>query len=326
MTQAVPLVQVQGLTKTFPVPSQGRKAVLHAVSQVDLTLYEGETLALVGESGCGKSTLGRLVLGLLPPTSGSVRFDGKDLSQLSRPALRALRRQMQMVFQDTAASLNPRCTVESILSEPLEIHKLCPKDQRHQRAAELLEQVGLSADLLRRYPHALSGGQRQRVGLARALALQPRLIVCDEPVSALDVSVQAQMLNLLTDLQRQQNLTYLFISHDLGVVRHIADRVCVMFLGRVCEIGPAEEVFEHPRHPYTKFLLDSVPRPDPTRRGEARDLLTGELPSPVHPPAGCRFHPRCPWAAASCRTEVPALRGPADHQAACPVFCEEKGV
>ena len=326
MTTGTPLVQAEGLTKHFPVPNQGRGATLQAVSQVDLTIYEGETLALVGESGCGKSTLGRLILGLLPLTSGRVCFDGNDLAAQSKADLRALRRQMQMVFQDTAASLNPRCTVAGIIAEPLEIHKLCPRDQRRIRAAELLEQVGLSADLLDRYPHALSGGQRQRVGIARALALQPRLIVCDEPVSALDVSVQAQMLNLLADLQDSQKLTYLLISHDLGVVRHSADRVCVMFLGRVCEIGPVEALFAHPKHPYTKFLLDSVPLPDPTRRDETRGLLSGELPSPVDPPSGCRFHPRCPWATDRCRTEVPVLRGPDGHQAACHVFPKEEGV
>ena len=258
------------------------------MSQVDLVVYEGETLALVGESGCGKSTLGRLLLGLLPPTQGQVFFDGRDLAACSPRDLQALRRQMQMVFQDTAASLNPRLTVEGILAEPLRVHRLCPRREIPARAAVLLDQVGLPRDLLGRYPHALSGGQRQRVGIARALALSPRLVVCDEPVSALDVSVQAQMLNLLADLQAARGLTYVLVSHDLGVVRHSADRVCVMFLGRVCEVGPTEALFTAPRHPYTRFLLDSVPRPDPTRRGRGGNCCQGRFPalSPRPPAAG----------------------------------------
>ena len=271
----------------------------------------------MGESGCGKSTLGRLLLGLLPPTQGQVFFDGQDLAALPPARLRALRRQMQLVFQDTAAALNPRWTVGQSLAEPLRIHNLCPRGEYAARGAALLTQVGLAPDLLDRYPHQLSGGQRQRVGLARALALSPRLVVCDEPVSALDVSVQAQMLNLLADLQRAQGLTYVLISHDLGVVRHSADRVCVMFLGRVCEVGPTQALFSAPRHPYTKFLLDSVPRPDPTRRGESGPPLAGEIPSPVHPPSGCRFRTRCPYAQDICAQTVPPLTGAGDHQAAC---------
>ena len=304
-------------SKPFPVKGQGKGAALHAVSGVDLAVYEGETLALVGESGCGKSTLGRLLLGLLPPTPGQVFFDGQDLAALPPARLRALRRQMQLVFQDTAAALNPRWTVGQSLAEPLRIHNLCPRGEYAARGAALLTQVGLAPDLLDRYPHQLSGGQRQRVGLARALALSPRLVVCDEPVSALDVSVQAQMLNLLADLQRAQGLTYVLISHDLGVVRHSADRVCVMFLGRVCEVGPTQALFSAPRHPYTKFLLDSVPRPDPTRRGESGPPLAGEIPSPVHPPSGCRFRTRCPYAQDICAQTVPPLTGAGDHQAAC---------
>ena len=305
------LAEGKHLSKTFPVKGQGKGAALHAVSGVDLAVYEGETLALVGESGCGKSTLGRLLLGLLLPTQGQVFFDGQDLAALPPARLRALRRQMQLVFQDTAAALNPRWTVGQSLAEPLRIHNLCP------RGADLLTQVGLAPDLLDRYPHQLSGGQQQRVALARALALSPRLVVCDEPVSALDVSVQAQMLNLLADLQRAQGLTYVLISHDLGVVRHSADRVCVMFLGRVCEVGPTQALFSAPRHPYTKFLLDSVPRPDPTRRGERGPPLAGEIPSPVHPPSGCRFRSRCPYAQDICAQTVPPLTGAGDHQAAC---------
>lgn len=311
------LAEGKHLSKTFPVKGQGKGAALHAVSGVDLAVYEGETLALVGESGCGKSALGRLLLGLLPPTQGQVFFDGQDLAALPPARLRALRRQMQLVFQDTAAALNPRWTVGQSLAEPLRIHNLCPRGEYAARGAALLTQVGLAPDLLDRYPHQLSGGQRQRVGLARALALSPRLVVCDEPVSALDVSVQAQMLNLLADLQRAQGLTYVLISHDLGVVRHSADRVCVMFLGRVCEVGPTQALFSAPRHPYTKFLLDSVPRPDPTRRGESGPPLAGEIPSPVHPPSGCRFRTRCPYAQDICAQTVPPLTGAGDHQAAC---------
>ena len=311
------LAEGKHLSKTFPVKGQGKGAALHAVSGVDLAVYEGETLALVGESGCGKSTLGRLLLGLLPPTQGQVFFDGQDLAALPPARLRALRRQMQLVFQDTAAALNPRWTVGQSLAEPLRIHNLCPRGEYAARGAALLTQVGLAPDLLDRYPHQLSGGQRQRVGLARALALSPRLVVCDEPVSALDVSVQAQMLNLLADLQASQGLTYVLISHDLGVVRHSADRVCVMFLGRVCEVGPTQALFSAPRHPYTKFLLDSVPRPDPTRRGESGPPLAGEIPSPVHPPSGCRFRSRCPYAQDICAQTVPPLTGAGDHQVAC---------
>ncbi|HIY32140.1 MAG TPA: ATP-binding cassette domain-containing protein [Candidatus Evtepia faecavium] len=311
------LAEGRALSKSFPVKGQGKGAALQAVSQVDIAIYEGETLALVGESGCGKSTLGRLLLGLLPPTQGQALFDGQDLAALPPAQLRTLRRQMQLVFQDAAAALNPRWTVAEVLAEPLRLHDLCPRREFAARGAALLEQVGLSPDLLGRYPHELSGGQRQRVGLARALALSPRLVVCDEPVSALDVSVQAQMLNLLSHLQRERGLTYLFISHDLGVVRHSADRVCVMFLGRVCEVGPTQALFSAPRHPYTKFLLDSVPRPDPTRRGEGAALLPGEIPSPVHPPSGCRFRTRCPYAKDICAQVVPPLQGEGGHQAAC---------
>ena len=310
------LAEARGLSKDFPV--KGKKgALLHGVSQVDLQVYEGETLALVGESGCGKSTLGRLLLGLLPPTEGQVLFDGQDLAQCAPKELRALRRQMQMVFQDTAAALNPRWDVGEILAEPLRIHKLCPPREFAGRAEALLERVGLPRQLLGRYPHELSGGQRQRVGIARALAVEPRLVVCDEPVSALDVSVQAQMLNLLLDLQADEGLTYVLVSHDLSVVRHSAGRVCVMFLGRVCEIGPTEEVFTAPRHPYTKLLLAAVPRPDPTRRNEIGPPLAGEIPSPVTPPSGCRFRTRCPYAQARCAQEVPKLQTEGARGVAC---------
>lgn len=311
------LAETRRVSKTFPAKGQGKGAVLHAVTHVDLAVFEGETLALVGESGCGKSTLGRLLLGLLPPTGGQVFFAGQDLAALAPADLRALRRQMQMVFQDTAASLNPRWNIGSILAEPLRIHRLCPPAEYPARCAALLEQVGLPRQLLDRFPHELSGGQRQRVGIARALAVSPRLVVCDEPVSALDVSVQAQVLNLLADLQEARGLTYVLISHDLGVVRHSADRVCVMFLGRVCELGPTRELFTAPRHPYTKFLLAAVPRPDPTCRSRGEDLLAGELPSPVAPPSGCPFRTRCPYAQEICAQQIPPLQGEGDHQAAC---------
>lgn len=311
------LAETRRVSKTFPAKGQEKGAVLHAVTHVDLAVFEGETLALVGESGCGKSTLGRLLLGLLPPTGGQVFFDGQDLAALAPADLRALRRQMQMVFQDTAASLNPRLDVGRILAEPLRIHRLCSPAEYPARCAALLEQVGLPRQLLSRFPHELSGGQRQRVGIARALALSPRLVVCDEPVSALDVSVQAQVLNLLADLQQARGLTYVLISHDLGVVRHSADRVCVMFLGRVCELGPTRELFTAPRHPYTRFLLAAVPRPDPTCRSRGEDLLAGELPSPVAPPSGCPFRTRCPYAQEICAQQVPPLQGEGDHQAAC---------
>lgn len=306
------LAQARNLSKTYPT---GR-GPLQALSQVDLRIYEGETLALVGESGCGKTTLGRLLLGLLPPTQGQVLFDGVDLATLPPKALRALRRQMQPVFQDAAAALNPRRTVAQLLGEPLRIHKLCRREELPQQGAALLEEVGLSPALLSRYPHELSGGQRQRVGLARALALRPRLLVCDEPVSALDVSVQAQMLNLLAQLQTTHGLTYLLISHDLGVVRHSADRVCVMFLGRLCELGPREALFTRPRHPYTQLLLESIPRPDPRQRRET-PLPAGEIPSPLSPPSGCRFRTRCPYAQPLCAQEVPALREVDGRQVAC---------
>ncbi len=313
------LAEACNLSKTHPT----RKGPLQAVSQVNLCIYEGETLALVGESGCGKTTLGRLFLGLLPPTQGQVYFDGADLATLSPKALRALRRQMQPVFQDAAAALNPRRTVAQLLGEPLRIHKLCPREERPRRGRALLEEVGLSPALLGRYPHELSGGQRQRVGLARALALRPRLLVCDEPVSALDVSVQAQMLNLLSELQSAHGLTYLFISHDLGVVRHSADRVCVMFLGRLCELGPREAIFTRPRHPYTQLLLESIPRPDPRQRREG-PLPAGEVPSPLSPPSGCPFRTRCHYAQPLCAQRVPELREVEGCQVACHFPLESK--
>ena len=312
------LMEAKNLVKEFPVTSGSKKAVVHAVSDVSLQIYEGETLALVGESGCGKSTLGRLLLGLIDLTSGEVLFDGETITGKKGKALRDMRRQMQIIFQDPYASLNPRMNVERIIAEPLTTHKLCAdKEERRRRVLELMEEVGIPAEFIHRFPHQFSGGQRQRIGIARALALNPRLIVCDEPVSALDVSIQSQVLNLLEDLQDQYGLTYLFISHDLSVVRHISDRVCVMFLGRICEIGDTAEIYQHPIHPYTRFLLDSVPQPDPERRDDGRELLQGEIPSPVNPPSGCRFRTRCPYADEKCASEVPELREIGGRQVAC---------
>ena len=312
------LMEAKNLVKEFPVTSGSKKAVVHAVSDVSLQIYEGETLALVGESGCGKSTLGRLLLGLIDLTSGEVLFDGETITGKKGKELREMRRQMQIIFQDPYASLNPRMNVEKIIAEPLTTHKLCAdKEERRRRVLELMEEVGIPAEFIHRFPHQFSGGQRQRIGIARALALNPRLIVCDEPVSALDVSIQSQVLNLLEDLQDQYGLTYLFISHDLSVVRHISDRVCVMFLGRICEIGDTAEIYQHPIHPYTRFLLDSVPQPDPERRDDGRELLQGEIPSPVNPPSGCRFRTRCPYADEKCAAEVPELREIGGRQVAC---------
>lgn len=269
-------------------------AQVKAVDDVSFDVYEGETLGLVGESGCGKSTLGRTVLRLLDPTEGSIAFDGQDITDKSQPALRPMRRRMQMIFQDPYASLNPRMTIGATVAEPLEIFNLArSKSERNQRVEELLWKVGLPADSGNRYPHEFSGGQRQRVGIARALAVGPSFIVCDEPISALDVSIQAQVVNLLQDLQSSENLTYLFISHDLKIVQHICDRVAVMYLGHIVELAEAERLYEAPQHPYTKALLSAVPLPDPTVKRE-RIILKGDVPSPMDPPSGCPFHPRCP--------------------------------
>ncbi len=309
------LLEARGLVKEFP--AKGRRKV-HAVSDVDLTIRAGETLALVGESGCGKSTLGRTLIGLIPPTAGTVTFQGVDLTALSQRELAPYRRQMQLIFQDPYASLDPRMTVRDIVAEPLVTYGVCPdRAATTQRVRELLDAVGIPEEFLYRYPHQFSGGQRQRIGIARAIALRPRLIVCDEPVSALDVSVQSQILNLLKDLQERFALTYLFISHDLSVVRFMADRVAVMFLGRLCEIGGGADVYAHPLHPYTRFLLEAIPRADPRLRDDSRAILQGEIPSPIDPPAGCRFHTRCPYATDRCRTETPALRPLEDRLVAC---------
>ncbi len=298
------LLRAEHLVKEFPA----KGGVVHAVSDVSFAIEAGETLGLVGESGCGKSTLGKLLLDLIPPTSGKVWFKDQDLSLLRGEPLRALRRGMQMIFQDPYASLDPRMSVGRIIMEPLNAHRVgASRRERADMVRALMERVGLRPEFYNRYPHQFSGGQRQRIGIARALALNPELIICDEPVSALDVSIQAQILNLLSDLQAQSHLTYLFISHDLNVVRYLSDRVIVMFLGQICELSGTEALYAAPRHPYTRFLLDAVPQPDPNRRDEARAMLTGEVSSPVNPPAGCRFHPRCPYADDRCRREPPQL-------------------
>ena len=297
------LLKAEHLKKYFKSPH----GTVKAVDDVSLEIYEGETLALVGESGCGKSTLGRVILNLITPTSGTVTFDGTDITALHGKALRNMRAQMQLVFQDPFSSLDPRFTVGQLIAEPLQNMGLSKQEQQ-KRVLELMDRVSLQPEHYSRYPHQFSGGQRQRIGIARALAPNPRLIVCDEPVSALDVSIQAQILNLLKKLQNQSNLTYLFISHDLAVVRYISDRVCVMFLGQICELCSTAEAYEKPLHPYTRMLIDSAPEPDPDFHREDRMLLQGELPSPVNPPAGCRFCTRCPFATDVCRTVHPELK------------------
>ncbi len=307
------LIEAKDLVKNF----KDKGGVVHAVSNVDLQIYRGETFCLVGESGCGKSTLGRVLLRLIEPTSGQVFFEGQDITALSASQMRPVRKKMQLIFQDPFASLDPRKTIAATVDEPLRIHKMGTKAQRQEKVDHLLDVVGILQQYKTRYPHQFSGGQRQRVGIARALALNPELIVCDEPVSALDVSIQAQILNLLHDLQDEFGLTYLFITHDLGVVRYIASRVCVMFLGKICEIGATEDVFTAPRHPYTHFLLASTPVPDPTRQKEDKDLLHGEVPSPINPPSGCRFHKRCPFAKDICAQQEPPLIEEAGRQFAC---------
>ncbi len=298
------LVQVKGLKKHFPITSgliiQRQVGAVKAVDGVDFNVYEGETLGLVGESGCGKSTTGRTVLQLYKPTEGSVVFEGKELTTMGADDLRKTRRRMQMIFQDPYASLNPRMTVGNIVSEPLKIHNVMPnKNEMQEYVESLLERVGLNPYFINRYPHEFSGGQRQRIGIARALALRPSFIVADEPISALDVSIQAQVVNLLEDLQQEFGLTYLFIAHDLSMVRHICSRVAVMYLGRIVEMGPVDEVYDNPLHPYTQSLLSAVPVPDPMlEKKRQRIILTGDVPSPARPPVGCNFNTRCPVAIA----------------------------
>ncbi|MGW2508087.1 ABC transporter ATP-binding protein [Streptomyces scopuliridis] len=337
---AEPILEVRDLVKHYPLTRgilfKKRIGAVQAVDGVSFALAPGETLGIVGESGCGKSTVAKLVVNLERPTSGAIRYKGEDITRLSGRALKAVRRNIQMVFQDPYTSLNPRMTVGDIIGEPYEIHpEVAPKGDRRRRVRELLDVVGLNPEYINRYPHQFSGGQRQRIGIARGLALRPEIIVADEPVSALDVSVQAQVINLMERLQDEFGLSYIFIAHDLSIVRHISDRVGVMYLGRLAEIGSDAEIYEHPTHPYTQALLSAVPLPDPTAR-EHRDriILTGEVPSPANPPSGCRFRTRCWKARERCVVEVPelavpevfrGLRGPAAHPSACH-FAEERQI
>lgn len=309
---SAPLLELQDVFVHFPVVDgpmhKRRKGTVRAVDGVSLSVMPGETLGLVGESGCGKSTIARSIVRLAPMTKGSIRFDGRDLSKVPRAELRALRPSIQMVFQDPYASLNPRMTILDALAEPMIAHGLVKRSDATKQVAALMSRVGLAARWMRKYPHEFSGGQRQRIAIARALALRPKLIIADEPVSALDVSVQAQILNLIAELCREENLTLLLISHDLSVVKHLSDRIAVMYLGKIVESGPAEEIYYHPQHPYTRALINAVPIPDPARkRDRAGSLLQGDPPSPLNPPRGCTFHPRCPFALEACKRSVPPL-------------------
>jgi peptide/nickel transport system ATP-binding protein len=319
---STPLFEAIGVGKQFVVGSRfsarGRLTV-HAVDNVSLAITAGETLGLVGESGCGKSTLGRCMVRLYDITSGTLRFKGEDISTISRHEMRPLRKELQIVFQDPYASLNPRRRVRDLIAEPLRVHTSLSKEDIAARVAELLDLVGLHPNHATRFPHEFSGGQRQRIGIARAIALEPKLIVLDEPVSALDVSVQAQIVNLLADLQERLNLTYVFIAHDLSVVRQVSTRIAVMYLGSIVELGQAEDIFTKPAHPYTQALISAVPVPDITKSGSrTRIVLTGDVPSPIDPPSGCRFHPRCPIAQDRCKVERPLLAGqPTGRQVAC---------
>ena len=316
------LLEVKNLVKHFPVRGgvfSRVRAHVRAVDGISFDIEEGETLGLVGESGCGKSTAGRSILRLIEPTSGEVIFKGTDIIGLDREKMRRLRREMQIIFQDPYASLNPRMTIGSIVGEPLTIHRIAKGKERDEQVASILQRVGLRPEHMRRYPHEFSGGQRQRVGIARALAMNPKLIIADEPVSALDVSIQAQVINLLQDLQKEYGIAYLIISHDLSVVQHVCDRIAVMYLGEIVEIAEADELIMSPRHPYTEALLSAVPVPDPgASKKKERIILRGDVPSPVNPPSGCRFHTRCPYKEDKCTTETPPLRAySGGHMSAC---------
>jgi peptide/nickel transport system ATP-binding protein len=318
-----PLVDIKNLSVHFPVKGGiflRTQNVCKAVDGVDLQLFPGETLGLVGESGCGKSTLGKTLVRLIEPTGGTIQFDGQDITHMNRSQLKPIRKKIQMVFQDPADSLNSRHTVGKILEEPLVIHRQGDRAWREKKVAELLDQVGLPASAAEKFPFEFSGGQRQRIGIARSLALRPSLIVCDEPVSALDVSIQSQVLNLFLDLQTELKLTYLFIAHDLAVVKHVSDRIAIMYLGRIMEITDADTVYRDPRHPYTRALIEAIPEPKPKRRVRKK-ILEGDVPSPIHQPSGCPFHTRCPFAEERCRVERPELRevgtSGKPHQLAC---------
>ena len=325
-----PLVRVTGVKKYFPITQgiifQREVGRVHAVDGVDLEVFPGETLGIVGETGCGKSTLARLICRLLPVTEGTIEFDGQDITDLKGDKLRQLRREIQMIFQDPYSSLNPRKRVGAIIGDPFDIHGLAEGKERKQRVQELMEVVGLNPEHYNRFPAEFSGGQRQRIGVARALALRPKLIICDEPVSALDVSIQAQVINLLEDLQEEFHLTYVFIAHDLSVVRHVSDRVAVMYLGKVVELADARRLYAEPKHPYSGALLSAVPVPDPDKAHERkRVILLGDVPSPIDPPSGCRFHPRCPKAQQRCVDEVPPLELKASGDLAACHFPLEPG-
>ena len=323
-----PIIKVDNLKVYYPVTNmafQKNQQQVHAVDEVSFDIMEGETLGIVGESGCGKSTIGRTLVALEQPTEGRVFYRGHEISSMSQKELQSIRTDFQMIFQDTTASLNPRKTIYEIIAAPMLYHKLVSKENVHQEVKRLFELVGLSPKTMNRFPHEFSGGQRQRIGIARALSLKPKLIVCDEPVSALDVSVQAQILNLLKDIQQELNLTYVFIAHGLAAVRYVSTRIAVVYLGKIVEIADANELFENPLHPYTKSLVDASPLPDPKLRERTRIIIEGEIPSSIHPPSGCRYHERCPYAVEECSRIQPELKPispDSNHLCACPYFKE----